>query len=203
MSNLVIIGARAMGRETFVYARDCGMVVKGFLDSKLDALAGFGGYAQILSSVEDYRPAVDDVFVCALGEPVTKRKYVEIIESRGGKFISIVHPTAYIGMNVQMGAGCVICPHTTITCDTKIGSHVILNVNASVNHDAVIGDFVTICPGGNLAGRVKIGNLTFIGAGASVIPDISLGDGVFVAAGAVVTQSFSSGRLMGVPAVQK
>ena len=33
MKKLIIIGASAMGRETCVYAQDCGMKVKGFLDS--------------------------------------------------------------------------------------------------------------------------------------------------------------------------
>ena len=38
MSRLVIIGASAMGRETSAYARECGMVVKGFLDSRTNIL---------------------------------------------------------------------------------------------------------------------------------------------------------------------
>lgn len=202
-TELVIIGARAMGREACVYAEESGLCVKGFLDSKEDALDGFSGYAPILGDVETYEPLPSDVFVCALGEPEMKRKYVELVARRGGRFVSVVHPTAYVGRNVVLGEGCIICPYAILTADVVLGKHVIVNVGASINHDNRIGDYTTICPGCQLAGRVKLGSAVFVGTGAALIPDVTLGDDVFVAAGAVVTQSFVSGRLMGVPAVCK
>lgn len=201
MIKLVIIGARAMGRETYAYACESGIEVKGFLDSKTDALDGFDGYPPILDSVENYRPCEEDVFVVALGEPEYKVKYAQIVAEKGGRFASVVHPTAYVGKNVKIGAGCIICPNTTITNDTEVGSHVIINIGASVNHDNRIGNGSTICPGARLAGRVCIGKGVFVGTGAVIIPDVQLGDNVLVAAGATVTKSFEKGRLMGVPAV--
>ena len=203
MSKLVIIGARAMGRETYSYARDAGLEVKGFLDSKGDALDGFEGYARILGSVEEYTIETGDVFVCALGDPEFKHRYVNIVASRGGVFASVIHPSAYVGRSVKIGDGSIICPNATITNDTILGEHVIVNVCASINHDNCIGDFSTICPGCRLAGRVKIGKSVFVGTGALIIPDVTLGDNVYVAAGATVTKSYDAGRLMGVPAVQK
>ena len=70
MSRLVIIGASAMGRETSAYACECGMEVKGFLDSRTTILAGQSGYAPVLSSPEEYTPQGEDVFVCAIGDPL-------------------------------------------------------------------------------------------------------------------------------------
>lgn len=203
MKRLVIIGASAMGRETCAYARECGMEVKGFLDSRAGLLAGFPGYPPILGSVDDYSVADGDVFVCAVGDPDEKLKYAAAVAAKGGAFVSVVHPSAYIGMNVRLGEGCIICPGVVITNDTVLGNHVIVNVAASVNHDNRVGEGTTIGPGCRLAGRVTIGRGVFIGAGVTLIPDVVLGDGVFVAAGAVVTRSFESGRLMGVPAVCK
>jgi len=200
MSKLVIVGARAMGRETYAYACECGMKVKGFLDSNANALDEFDGYPPILDSVERYHPCDEDVFVIALGEPEYKVKYAQVIAEKGGKFVSVVHPTAYVGKNVKIGAGCIICPSATITNDAQIGDHVIINVGASINHDNCIGDGCTICPGARLAGRVKIGKKVFVSIGSLIIPDVHLGDDVFVAAGAVVTKSFDKGRVMGVPA---
>lgn len=201
--NLIIIGARAMGRETCTYAQEAGMIVKGFLDSKADALFGFDDYPPVLCAVEDYQIVDGDVFVCALGDPEFKQRYVDVIAAKGGRFVSVVHPTAYVGHNVKIGDGSIICPNATITNDTVLGEHVILNVGASINHDNQIGAFSTICPGCRLAGRVTIGKYVFVGTGALLIPDVSLGDNVYVAAGATVTKSFESGRLMGVPAIQK
>lgn len=201
--NLIIIGARAMGRETCTYAQEAGLTVKGFLDSKADALSGLADYPPVLGAVEDYQIVDGDVFVCALGDPEFKQRYVDVIAAKGGRFVSVVHPTAYVGHNVKIGDGSIICPNATITNDTILGEHVILNVGASINHDNRIGSFSTICPGCRLAGRVTIGKYVFIGTGALLIPDVSLGDNVYVAAGATVTKSFESGRLMGVPAIQK
>ena len=189
-----------MGRETCAYAQEAGFEVKGFVDEKVDALDGFCNYPPILGSVEEYEVCEGDVFVVALGEPDYKRKYAELIAAKGGTFVSVVHPSAYVGKNVKIGIGCIICPNSTITNDTVVGDHVIVNINASINHDNCIGDYATICPGSHLAGRVIIGRQVFIGTGASLVPDVTLGDDVYVAAGAVVTKSFSGGCLMGVPA---
>lgn len=203
MRRLVIIGASAMGRETCAYARECGMLVKGFLDSRVNILDERTGYAPVLNSAEAYTPEKSDVFVCAVGDPRAKRTYVQLLEARGAKFVSVIHPKAYIGANVKIGVGCIVAPNASITNDSIIGDHVIVNVNASVCHDNIVGDFTTICPGCCLAGRVTIGKDVFMGAGAVLIPDISLGDGMFVAAGATVVKSFSGGRVMGTPAKLK
>ncbi len=203
MKRLVIIGASAMGREACAYARECGMDIKGFLDSRPRMLDEFSGYPPVLASVEEYTVAEDDVFVCAVGDPADKLRYVDAVAAKGGQFVSVVHPSAYIGMNVRLGDGCIICPHAVISNDSVLGCHVIVNVAASLNHDNRIGEGSTIGPGCRLAGRVAIGRGVFVGAGATLIPDVILGDGVFVAAGAVVTKSFAGGRLMGVPAALK
>lgn len=200
---LVVIGASAMGREACTYARETGMSVKGFLDSRAELLDGFDGYPPILGPAEDYEIAADDVFVCAVGDPAAKMQYAEKIAKKGGKFVSVIHPLAYIGQNVVLGVGCIVAPHATITNDTILGNHVIVNINASVSHDNRIGNFTSISPGCHLAGRVTLGKCVFLGIGTNIIPDVSLGQDVFVAAGAVVTKSVSSGRIMGIPAREK
>lgn len=198
--SLVIIGASAMGRETYAYAREAGIHVKGFLDSRTDILGNKMGYPPILGSAEEYRIEASDVFVCAVGDPSVKRHYAQIVIEKGGNFISIIHPTSYIGMNVKIGRGCIVAPQTSVSNDTTLGDHVIVNLNSSISHDNSISTGCTICPGCHLAGWVTLGEDVFVGIGASIIPHISLGKGVFVAAGALVTKSCDSGRLLGIPA---
>lgn len=203
MKHLVIIGASAMGRETCSYARACGMDVKGFLDSRSHLLDGYEGYPPILGSVEDYEPAVDDVFICALGEPEQRKAYVAKVSAKGGKFVSIVHPSAVIGENVKIGVGCIIRPMAVIGGDARIGDHVIVGALSLVAHDCVIGDYSEISPGCHIAGWCSVGEEVFLGVHSALVPHLVLGKGVFVAAGAVVTKSVDSGRVMGVPAVKK
>ena len=200
---LVIVGASAMGRETCAYAIESGIRVKGFLDSRSDVLSGLNGYPPILDSVEDYHIEKSDMFVCAVGDPESRHTYADIIENKGGKFVSVIHPTAYIGMNVKLGEGCIVAPHASISNDTIVGDHVIVNLNSSISHDNRISNFSTVSPGCHLAGWVSLGENVFLGVGTSIIPHVTLGDNVFVAAGAVVVKSFDSGRIFGVPARQK
>ena len=203
MNNLVIIGASAMGRETCAYAYDCGLIVRGFLDSRSSILDGYDEYPPILGSVEEYTPGKDDVFVCAVGEPDEKKQYVDNILCKGGRFISVIHPSAYVGKNVDIDCGCIVAPSSTITADVKIGKHVIVNVSSSISHDCSIGDFVSISPGCHIAGWCTIGTNVFIGVHSTLIPHVTLCNGVYVAAGAVVTKSVESGRVMGIPAIKK
>lgn len=195
---LVIVGASALGRETCKYAQDCGIEVRGFLDSRTQLLDGVVGYPPILGSVEDYVVKPDDVFVCAVGEPEPKRKYVAALLSV--KWISVIHPTAHIGINAKIGSGCIIGPHAVISNDTIIGEHARVDVQSEIAHDCVVGDYASISPGCHIAGWCKIGDDVFAGVGATVIPHVELGKGVYLAAGAVVTKSCLAGRLMGVPA---
>lgn len=198
--NLIIIGARAMGRQVYNYARDSGFVIKGFLDSKENALDGFCNYPPILGSVEDYIPCKNDVFVCAIGEPKYREYYANLMYSKGAKFVSVIHPSAYVGLNVDVGEGSIICPNAILTCDLKLGRHVIVNIKSSVSHDCVIGDYCSISPGSTVAGRVCLGKSVFLGIGVNVIPDVEIGSSVIVGAGAVVTKSWNEGILVGIPA---
>ena len=205
MNNLLIVGAGPMGRVAFAYAKDVGIPVKGFLDSRPGALVGFNGYPPIISALDEYQIEEGDVFVVALGEPEEKRRYVDQVAEKGGKFCTIIHPCAYVGMNVEIGEGTIIAPNASLTNDVKIGRHVLVGLNAVVSHDSHVGDFVSISPGCRITGGCKIGAGSFLGVQSAVIPHCELGlaSPVYVAAGAIVTKSFPFGRLMGVPAICK
>ena len=93
MKHIIIIGARGFGRECYDLFKNkkhprWGWKLKGFLDDKADALDGFEGYPPILGPVETYQIQKNDVFFCALGDPVQRKKYTDIILKNGGKFIS-------------------------------------------------------------------------------------------------------------------
>ena len=201
---LIIVGARAFGRETCNYARDAGFDVVGFLDDKLDATDGFVGYPPVLCSVEKYEVKPGDRFICAVGDSQWREKYVRVIAAKGGAFVNVIHPSAFVGPNVKMGVGCVICPRSVVDCDLTIGNHVDVNALAYVSHDSMIEDFVTISPGCHLGGRAILHRGAFLGIHSSLVPDVEIGSYTRVAAGAVVTKSLPCGVMAaGVPAVVK
>ena len=202
MKNLLIIGARGFGREVYNTALE-GIgygeeyIIKGFLDDEFGALDGYEGYPPIIDSVENYKIETDDVFICALGDVHYKKKYVDLVIERGGEFISIIHKTAVIERNTQIGKGCVLSRNVQISCDCKIGDYVTMNFMAVVGHDAVIGnyshlnsmsfmggyselkEFVTMHTGAILQPRKKIGKNSVAGAGSFIYKNIKDNTTVF------------------------
>lgn len=194
MKNLYIIGARGFGREIFNLFTESrnvypGVECKGFLDDKMNALEGFEGYPPIVSSVEDFMPQPDDVFVCALGDVKFKRKYVEMVLAKGGEFITLKHPTAYVSKNAMIGTGCIICAYTRISCDVKIGDFNTFQPFSTVGHDTIIGDFCHFNTYSFFGGGVKIGNNVTLHTGAIIHPHKRVCDNSIVGAGAVVIRN--------------
>lgn len=205
MKQLVIIGAGMFAREVATYAEESlpDARVKGFLDSRAHVLDGYAGYPPLLGSVEDYEIQPDDVFVCGIGYPDDRLRYAGMVEGRGGRFVSIVHPRAYVGKNVAIGEGCVLAPGAIVSCDTTLGRHVVVNSFALVGHDCRIGDGCVFAPGSCPGSQASLGKRVFMGLHSCLVPHHDLGDDVYVAAGAVVTRSYESGMLVGVPAKRK
>ena len=164
MKDLVIIGAGGFGRELFSAAREAvgfgeQFRVKGFLDANPAALDRFTGYPSILGSPEDYAIQPDDVFITALGNIASRRRCVELIEKRGGAFISVIHRSASLGQNVTVDPGSFIAHNVVLTVDIAVGRHADIFHGTEIGHDSTVGDFAhvySLCSiGGNRAHRAQ------------------------------------------------
>lgn len=123
--------------------------------------------------------------VIAIGNNAKRREIAETFDLR---WITAVHPAAYVHPSVKLGAGSVVFAGAVIQPDAAIGEHVIVNTGATIDHDCVIGDFAHIAPGAHLAGDVGIGEGAFLGIGCAVIPGIRIGSWTTVGAGGVVVR---------------
>ncbi len=191
MKNLIIIGARGFGRETFNLATRCMEFnnewrIKGFLDDKEDALSGFEGYPPIIGPVETYDVKPGDLFVCALGSVKHKYHYVKLIKEKGGLFASLIHPTVLISPNTKLGEGLMVWPYTAISCDIEIGDFVTVQSFSDFGHDVKIGNYCHINAYTFLGGFVKIGDFSTVNTGARIIPNIKIGDHATIGAGSIV-----------------
>ncbi len=198
---IVILGVGGMGRELLTYYQDAGMFdsVKGLLEEHSSRAGQLVRGKRILGESELPENKLDVKLIAGIGNPLRKR-WVEELEAKGYRFDTLVHDRAYIGENVKVGDGSVICPGVILTCDISLGRHCIINVKASVSHDCKLGNFVTVSPGATVGGGVEIGDETWIGIGATVIQRIKIGKRVFIAAGAVIVDDVPDDSLvMGVP----
>lgn len=194
MRNLYIIGARGYGREIYSYFLQCkpnlpDVECKGYLDDKADALDGFEGYPPIVSSVEDFIPGKNDVFICALGDPKWVKHYTTIIENKGGKFISLINPTAYIGKNTKIGDGCIIGRWAYISCDITIGKHTVVEIFSAIGHDSIVGNYCHLGAYTALNGFVKVEDSVNIYTRSNILPHKKVGENSVVGAGSIVIRN--------------
>lgn len=133
----------------------------------------------------EFTSEMDDLeVVIAIGNNITRKKLAGRISNSFCK--ALVHSSARISKEAEIGEGSVIMANAVINSSTIIGRHCIINTSAIVEHDSQISDFAHISPGATITGNVKIGEGTQIGAGAIVIPGIEIGKWVTVGAGAVI-----------------
>ena len=206
MKQLIIIGARGFGREVFSLAqRSVGFnehfVIKGFLDSKSDALDGFDGYPPILGTVEDYNLLENDVFICALGSVKWKKHYAEIILNKGGEFINLIHKSVVINNNVNIGSGCIICEHCILSNDVLICDFVTIHSFTILGHDTFLGKYVHLGAFCFTGGFSRIDDEATVYVRATILDRLNIGIGATVGAGSLVIRNVKDGvTVIGNPA---
>lgn len=190
MKKIIIVGAGGFGRELLQWIKDINAVtprweIVGFIDDDLHALDGVETDTQIVGTIKDWQPKEDEEFALAMGAPSLKRKIVSIIKERGGRFATIIHPTALLSPFAHYGEGFIMFPYSKLSCNSTVGDFVTL-LSTPIGHDNVIGDYTVISGGCNIVRNVKIGKDVFIAAGVAIAQDVVIGDGAYLGLGSVV-----------------
>ncbi|NNC78905.1 MAG: NeuD/PglB/VioB family sugar acetyltransferase [Acidimicrobiales bacterium] len=204
-TQLVVVGAGGHGRELADIVRAAaavdldahellGVVDDGAPDRPLLARMGLRFLGRLDAVID--RPVG---LLLGVGDPDTRAAL-----DRGTDFAdvpSIMHPTATLGSESELGAGAVLAQGVHVTTNVRIGRHSHINVGSTVSHDCRVGAYVTVCPGVRLTGNVTVGDGVFIGASATVLPGVTIGTGAIIGAGAVVcTDVDEATTVRGVPA---
>lgn len=206
LPRLVIIGAGGFGREMWAWAEQSVQfgrewTLKGFIDDNLDALRSKPSPGKMLSTIEDYQPAPEDVFICAIGVPDIKRRTSELIAGRGGRFTQLFHRTAIVGHEVVCAEGVILCPFAVVSANNRLGRGVAVNLHATVDHDATVGDWSQLNCHCDLTASVEVGQEVFFGSRCSVIPNVKIGDRAYIGAGSVVLRDVAADtKVVGAPA---
>ncbi len=195
---LVIVGAGGFGRELLTWILDSNEMypefdVIGFIDDDKNALKGYEYDLPIISSIQDYMPDPEISLVMGVGVPRTKKNTAQILEAKGAQFFSFIHRNAFLGKNVILGRGCVLCPNSVLTCDVSLGDFVTINCFSGSGHDVSIGSFSTLSSHVDITGYAKIGERVFLGSHATVLPKVQIEDDAVIGAGSVVMRKVKKG----------
>lgn len=161
------------------------------------------GY-EVLARIDEFllhwRSRCTEVVIGVGSNPVRQNLYRRLSE-RAFCAVTLVHPTAAVARDVEVGEGTVIMAQAAVNPGCRIGPCAVINTSASVDHDCVLGECVFIAPGARLGGDVRVGDLSFVGIGSSIIPGRTVGWNVTVGAGAAVITDVPDGvTAAGVPA---
>lgn len=203
---IILVGAGGFGREVLLYVLDAikqspHLRVKGFLDDNPSALQPFHSDLPILGSIKDYVIQPHDRFVMTIGDPSTRAKHIQEMEVRGARFLTIIHPTAYVAPTAVVGRGCIVAPFSSIGNSANVGDHVVLTWYSSIAHDGIAHNYVVLSPYSTANGAVTLEEGAFLGTHAVVNPMIRVGSWSKIASGAVVYRNVPPNCLaMGNPA---
>ena len=137
----------------------------------------------------------------ASGDNRTRHDQVTRILGRSWPLATLISPTATIGREARISAGCFIGHHAHVGPLTSVGTACIVNTGAVIDHECQIGDYTHVSVNSSVAGRCRIGNFVFFGTGAVMIDTVSIADSITVGAGTVVVQPLvEPGTYVGVPA---
>lgn len=211
MNRIAIVGAGGFGREVLALIRDINEATPetwafvGFLASeapdpdmmqRIDAThLGSDTDIQVMAHLRDC------YFVVAIGAGSVRREVTARMRRAGLTPATLVHPSAVIGEDVELGEGTVVCAGSILPTNIRLGVGVQINKLCTVGHDGVLGDFVTLAPGSLIAGNVTLADEVHMGINSCTIQGISIGRATMVGAGAVVTSDIGEGlTVVGAPA---
>ena len=198
--SLIIIGASGHGKVVADIAMKMNKWKNiAFLDDNL-SLKNIMGIPVIGSSANVVEHKKHSDFFVAIGNNSTRERIQEGLLAQGTSIVSLVHPSAIIGTDVNVGIGTAIMAGVVINSSSVVGKGCIINSNSGLDHDNHIGDYVHISPRTHLAGTVKVGKGSWLGIGSVVSNNINICSGCKIGAGAVVVKDITeSGTYVGVP----
>jgi len=195
MNRLVIIGAGGHGKVIADNAQKNGYTDICFVD---DCSSGECMGFPIIGSCHDLERLNDGKtdFIIGIGNNEIRKSIAEMFDVN---WVSLVHPTATIGLNASIGKGTVVMAGAVVNTCATVGEHCIINTGAIVEHDNMVGDFVHLSPKAALGGTVRIGEETHSGIGTTVSNNIEICARCIIGAGSVIIDNITeSGTYVGV-----
>lgn len=139
--------------------------------------------------------------VGAITNPDLRREIFEQGKADGFKFATLIHPSAVIAADVEIGEGAQIMAGAVVQPGVRVGMNSIINTRAGVDHDCQLGAHAHVAPGATLCGSVMVGDLSLVGAGATVLQGVTIGQRCIVGGGALLRENAPDGTVFaGVPA---
>ena len=182
---VAIVGAGGYGRVTLDVLLASGLAdrILGFYDDAHAALSGEVRGVPILGDVGMLKSmlSVEPVhIVVAITDNKARLQVANSLRGLGARFLSAVHPEAYVSEAAVVGDGSVVAAGAIVHPDAAVGSHCFIGPRSVVDRDAEVGAGTWISagavvgPGARLGARVVLGQNSSVGRKAVVGGDVEI-----------------------------
>ena len=170
----LILGAGGHGRSVADAIAANGDLVMGFLDdglpegslvngiSVLGALAHARELQQLFAATHQGPP---DHLVVAIGNPVLRQSWQQVLEHAGAPLGVVLHPRASVSASAQVAPGCVVLAGAVVNANACLHSGVLVNSGAVVDHDAICDAYSQLGVNAAMAGGSRLGPLACLAPG--------------------------------------
>lgn len=139
--NLLILGAGSHGRDVKNIAQQLHI----FRDIKF--LDDFKIGNDIIGKWEIADKLLNDypIAIVAVGDNEKRKQWTLLLQENGFLIPTLVHPTAFVSENVELGVGTVVCARSSLSNDVKIGKGCIIEVGVTIPRNTTIRDCISSC----------------------------------------------------------
>jgi sugar O-acyltransferase (sialic acid O-acetyltransferase NeuD family) len=205
----ILLGAGGHARVVLALARALGLTVHGLCDPALaqQKISSWHGL-NVLGGDEALRGRSPEEYLLlngvgpSLDDEIRLRLYVSLGQ-KGFRFPALVHPRAWVDESVTLADGVQVMAGAVIQPGSSIGENTVINTNASVDHDCNLGAHVHIAPGATICGGVVIEDQAFVGSGATVIQNIRIGQNAVVAACTALVRNLATNECVMAAPIRK
>jgi sugar O-acyltransferase (sialic acid O-acetyltransferase NeuD family) len=146
---IIIVGAGGHGKVVCdaILAQNNYEIV-GFLDGTVAIGTEITKGFKVLETPENVAKlaGVAEYFILAIGNNKIRATFFELSKKSFRPAI-IIHSSAVIGLEVNVGEGCVVLGNAVINAFSSIGENTIINSGAVVDHECKIGNHIHLAIG--------------------------------------------------------
>lgn len=189
---LLLVGSGGLAREVAQAVRgwpEAPWELLGFLDDEPSRWGVSVGDVPVLGPPEMVHEQPSAAVLVCTGRPGDFASRARLVARLGldvARYAAVVHPTAWLSPDTQVGAGTVLLAGVVATASVRIGAHVAVMPGCVLTHDDVVEDFATLASRVVLGGSVHIGRGAYLGAGSMVREGLEVGAWSFTGMGSLV-----------------
>lgn len=179
-------------------------IVYGFLDDAYSEISTLESYI-VFGGIDRWKDLDNDIFFISalqkVGDMPRRVARIEKLQIPRERWISVIHPTAVIAADINLGAGVYIGAFCSIQPRCIIGDFSTLRAGVAVGHDVTLANHVYVGPNAVLCGKTSMLCGAHLGPGSVVLDKCTVGEFAVVGICSAVTKNVANHSVvMGNPA---